>query len=111
MVEREQPSHEELRRLGPLVERHPRFPGRTNVQLAARLDAHRVAALVWERGAGETAASGSSAVAVAAAAVANGWSSSPVTVELPGGSLRVDLDDGAATLTGPAVEIARGELV
>ena len=50
---------------------------------------HEVSALVWERGAGETPASGSSAVAVAAAAVAGGWCVSPVTVHMPGGDLVV----------------------
>ncbi|HVM69371.1 MAG TPA: hypothetical protein VM204_05995, partial [Gaiellaceae bacterium] len=81
-------------------------------QLAAPVGEHEVRALVWERGAGETSASGSSAVAVAAAAVANGWCASPVTVRMPGGELLVAIDaDGHAMLTGPAVEIARGDLV
>jgi diaminopimelate epimerase len=67
---------------------------------------------VWERGAGETLASGTSAVAAAAAAVANGWCESPVHVHLPGGDLLVELDtDGGARLTGPAEEICRVELV
>ena len=72
---------------------------------------HEVAALVWERGAGETTASGSSAVAVASAAIANGWCESPVTVRMPGGELRVELDDEArVTLIGPAEQICEGEL-
>lgn len=105
-------TRDDLLRLGPLLERHARFPGRTNVQLATPVAEAAMRALVWERGAGETTASGSSAVAVAAAAVANGWRTSPVTVQMPGGDLLVAFDgDGAATLTGPAVEIARGELV
>ena len=66
---------------------------------------------MWERGAGETLASGTSAVAAAAAAVSNGWSESPVNVHLPGGDLLVELDGDRATLTGPAVEICRVELV
>jgi diaminopimelate epimerase len=62
---------------------------------------------VWERGAGETLSSGSSSVAAAAAAVANGWCESPVHVHLPGGDLLVQLDEnGQARLTGPAVELA-----
>jgi diaminopimelate epimerase len=60
---------------------------------------------VWERGAGETTASGSSAIAAAAAAVANGWCTSPVTVHMPGGDLYVELAGGQARLTGPAVEL------
>ena len=105
-------TRDDLLRLGPALERHERFPERTNVQLAAPVGEHEVRALVWERGAGETSASGSSAVAVAAAAVANGWCASPVTVRMPGGELLVAIDaDGHAMLTGPAVEIARGDLV
>jgi diaminopimelate epimerase len=101
-----------LLRLGPLIERHDRFPERTNVQLVRVEGPNDVVALVWERGAGETSASGSSAVAVAAATIANGWCESPVTVHMPGGDLYVAVDDeNRATLTGPAEEICRGELV
>jgi diaminopimelate epimerase len=64
--------------------------------------------LVWERGAGETAASGSSAVAVAAAAVARGWCASPVRVAMPGGELVVTIDRGQASLEGPAEQICEG---
>ena len=106
-----EPDRAELLRLGPLVERHPRFPERTNVQLA-RVDGPRdVTAVVWERGAGETPSSGTSAVAVAAVAVESGAAESPVTVHLPGGDLVVELTpDLDARLTGPAEEICRGEL-
>jgi diaminopimelate epimerase len=67
--------------------------------------------LVWERGAGETPSSGSSASAAAAAAVIHGWCRSPVRVHLPGGTLVVDIREGRAILSGPAVEIFRGETV
>jgi diaminopimelate epimerase len=106
----EEPSREVLLRLGPLVETHQRFPGRTNVQLAHADGRHDLGVLVWERGAGETPASGSSAVAAAAAAVAEGWCESPVSVHLPGGDLDVRLDGDQATLVGPAEEICTGEL-
>ncbi len=96
---------DDLLRLGPLLESHPRFPDRTNVQLVEVEDAHTLRVSVWERGAGETSASGSSAVAAAAAAVAHGWCESPVTVRLPGGELLVELHDRQARLTGPAVEL------
>lgn len=105
----EDAAREVLLRLGPLIETHARFPERTNVQLAHPEGAHEVKVLVWERGAGETAASGSSAVAVAAAAVAGGWCESPVTVRMPGGDLVVRLDDDNATLVGPAELICAGE--
>jgi len=88
----------DLPRIGPLLETHPRFPNRTNVQIA-RVDAPgEVTARVWERGVGETSASGSSAVAVAAATHGDG----DVLVHFPGGDLRVRLRDGRATLIGPA---------
>jgi diaminopimelate epimerase len=105
------PAREELLRLGPLVENHPRFPERTNVQLV-RVDSRAEAtAGVWERGAGETLSSGTSACAVAGASVANGWCESPVTVHLAGGDLLVELDsDFHARLTGSAQEICTGEV-
>jgi diaminopimelate epimerase len=110
-VVRREPGRGELLRLGPLLERHARFPERTNVQLVRVDGVHDVTAAVWERGVGETLASGTSATAVAAAAVANGWCQSPVRVTLPGGELEVTLDDAlSALLVGPAQEICRGEL-
>jgi len=105
------PDRSELLRLGPLVETHERFPERTNVQLV-RVDSRGDAtAGVWERGAGETLSSGTSACAVAGAAVVNGWCDSPVTVHLAGGDLLVELDEHLhARLTGSAQEICTGEL-
>ena len=84
--------------LGPRLEAHPRFPERTNVQVARVERPGEVTARVWERGVGETAASGTSAVAVAAATHGDG----EVLVHFPGGDLRVRLADGRAWLTGPA---------
>ena len=111
-VVRRDGDREELLRLGPLIERNERFTHRTNVQLVRVDGLHEVSALVWERGAGETSASGSSAVAVAAAAIANGWCESPVTVHMPGGDLQVTLDSAnGATLRGPAEKICTGETV
>lgn len=110
-VFRREPDREELLRLGPLVERHERFPERTNVQLVRADSRDDLTVLVWERGAGETLASGSSAAAAAAAAVTHGWCESPVRVHLPGGTVTVDLREGRAILSGPVEEIARGETV
>jgi diaminopimelate epimerase len=109
-VIRRDPARQELLRLGPLVERHERFPARTNVQLV-RVDGDGdVTVGVWERGAGETLSSGTSAVAVAAAAVERGWCQSPVTVHLAGGDLVVELRGDEARLTGPAQEICTVEV-
>ncbi|MDX6507554.1 MAG: diaminopimelate epimerase [Gaiellaceae bacterium] len=109
-VIRRDPERAELLRLGPLVETHERFPKRTNVQLMHVDGQHHITVGVWERGAGETLSSGTSAVAASAAAVANGWCESPVTVHLAGGDLHVELRDGEARLTGPAEEICTVEL-
>ena len=107
-VVRREPTPEAIRRLGPALELHPRFPRRTNVQLVRVDGSHGLTVAVWERGAGETTSSGSSAVAAAAASVERAWCTSPVTVSLPGGELLVELVDGRATLTGPAVELRSG---
>jgi diaminopimelate epimerase len=89
---------DDLPLIGPLLETHPRFPERTNVQVA-RVDAPgSVTARVWERGVGETLSSGTSAVAVAAATHGEG----EVAVSFPGGVLHVRLAGGRAWLTGPA---------
>jgi diaminopimelate epimerase len=109
-VVRQEPDRAALLRLGPLIENHERFPDRTNVQLVRVDDRHELTVGVWERGAGETLSSGTSAVATAAVAVARGWCESPVSVHLAGGDLVVALDeDGNARLTGAAQEIFVGE--
>jgi len=90
----------DLPRLGPVIEVHPRFPRRTNVQVARVVEPGVIEARVWERGAGETASSGTSAVAVAAA-----LGLSPATVRFPGGELHVRLDGEKATLTGTAERV------
>jgi diaminopimelate epimerase len=92
----------EIARIGPLLETHPRFPNRTNVQVVRVEAPGRVTARVWERGVGETQASGTSAVAVAAATHGDG----EVTVVFPGGELRVRLAGGRAWLTGPAARMS-----
>jgi diaminopimelate epimerase len=92
---------DDIARIGPQLETHARFPERTNVQVVHVDAPGEVTARVWERGVGETAASGTSAVAVAAATHDEG----EVVVHFPGGDLRVRLDHGRAYLTGPAERI------
>jgi len=88
----------EIERIGSLLETHARFPQRTNVQVVHVDAPGEVTARVWERGVGETTASGTGAVAVAAATHAEG----DVLVHFPGGDLRVRLEGGRTYLTGPA---------
>jgi diaminopimelate epimerase len=90
----------ELPRIGPLLEVHPRFPRRTNVQVAQATVPGEIVARVWERGAGETAASGSSAVAIAAA-----FGGETVRVRFPGGPLDVRFEGARAFLSGPAERV------
>jgi diaminopimelate epimerase len=94
--------------LGPHLERHPAFPERTNVQLCQVMDRARVRAEIWERGAGYTLASGTSASAVAAACMRRGLVDGKVTVQMPGGDLRLRREpSGNLVQSGPARRVYR----
>lgn len=103
---------ETLRRRAPQISTHPRFARGVNVQFAVPVEPDGIEAWVWERGAGETRASGSSACAVAAAAVRRGMvSERQVTVRMPGGALHVHVrDDWSLVLRGPVESVCRGTL-
>lgn len=104
-------TREDLLRMGPELETHPTFPKRTNVQLAVPIGPHAVSIFIWERGAGETQASGSSACAVASAGVRLGLVTSPVRVVAPGGTLDVTVDaQYNLTMKGPVVDVYQGKL-
>lgn len=99
--------------LGPLLENHPLFPERTNVQLVEVEDRGRARIQIWERGAGYTLASGTSASAVAAALMRRELVGDRVTIAMPGGDLEVRRDaDGNLIQAGPAqrVYLARLDL-
>ena len=94
--------------LGPHLERHPAFPERTNVQLCEVIDRARARAEIWERGAGYTLASGTSASAVAAACMRRALVDANVTVEMPGGDLSVRREpNGNLVQSGPARRVYR----
>lgn len=102
-------TREELLALGPELENHKLFPRRINVQLAVPVGPKAIYILIWERGAGETQASGSSSCAAASAAVRLGLVKSPVAVKAPGGTLDIAIDDEyELTMKGPVAEVARG---
>ena len=89
--------------LGPLIENHEAFPERTNVQLFEVMDRARARAEIWERGAGYTLASGTSASAVAAACMRAGLVDDRVTIQMPGGDLEVRrAKSGNLIQSGPA---------
>jgi diaminopimelate epimerase len=111
VVFRDELREEDLLRLGPAIERDPRFPNRTNVQLACVLARDRLAIEIWERGAGHTLASGSSSCAAAAVAHRLGLCDSRVSVEMAGGTLAVEIDpDFRVVQQGPVVRVASGTL-
>ena len=100
----------DLQAIGPEIEHNELFPQRTNVSWYAPLGAGRIRARIFERGVGETHASGTGATGAAVAYVLLGGDS-PVTVVLDGGELEVEVsDDLRVTLTGPAVPVFRGTL-
>jgi len=102
-------STQQVKALGAQLEVHPMFPERTNVQWVQVIDKHHIRIEIWERGAGYTLASGTSACATASASIANGFCESPVTVEMAGGTAIVDVDIAwNIHLTGTVQSIASG---
>ena len=98
--------------LGPHIEHHAMFPERTNVQLVEIMDRSRARIEIWERGAGYTLASGTSASAVAAALMREGLVDDAVTIVMPGGELSIRKGpDGNLIQHGPAQRIYRAEIV
>jgi diaminopimelate epimerase len=97
------------RTLGAELERHPRFPHRTNVSFIRVVDEHTLDVRFFERGAGETMSSGTGSTGAVAAALARGWVQTPVHVRTPAGTLelRVEYDD--IYLAGPADIVAEGQ--
>lgn len=103
----------EFRRRAPIIQAHPAFERGVNLQFARVAGPGVLEAFIWERGAGETLASGSSATAVVAAAVHTGRvTGEEFEVRMPGGSVRIDVgDDWRLRLTGEAGGVCRGEMV
>ncbi|MFY9232874.1 MAG: diaminopimelate epimerase [Fimbriimonadaceae bacterium] len=99
-----------LERWGPLLEHHPLFPNRINVHFAEIVSRQEIIQRTWERGAGVTLACGTGACAVAAAAFKSDRAERDVTIQLPGGSLRIECTaDGTVFMTGPAETVFEGE--
>ncbi len=104
-------SREEAERLGRLIERHPLFPNRTNVQFMQVLTPAAIRIEIWERGAGYTLASGSSSCAAAAVAHRLGLCGHEVRVHMPGGTLDVEVGEAFdITMAGPVARVCDGEV-
>lgn len=101
-----------LEQVGPLFERHERFPDRVNAEFVYVVNRHRIAMRVWERGSGETLACGTGSCAAAAAAIINGYVKAPVAVELLGGELDIEWEGEGhpVYMTGPATEVFGGDI-
>ncbi|MEI7533207.1 MAG: diaminopimelate epimerase [Verrucomicrobiae bacterium] len=96
---------------GALLEVHPNFPRKTNVQFLKVLDRANIAIEIWERGAGYTLASGSSSSASAAVAHKLGLVDKNVTVHCPGGLIEIEIHDGFDILmTGSVTRVAEGAM-
>lgn len=100
-----------VERLGPVIERHPRFPDRTNVEFVQVEGPHEIRVRVWERGAGVTLACGTGACASAVASLATGQAQGTVRVHLPGGKLEISWagEGKPVFMEGPATEVFQGE--
>ncbi len=98
--------------VGPIIERHPAFPNRTNVEFAELAPDGAIRIRVWERGCGETLACGTGAAAALVAATLTGKVDREAVVELPGGELatRWDASTDSVFITGAAVEVFRGAM-
>lgn len=98
------------RALGPQIENHAQFPERTNVSFVKVRDRSNLELRIWERGVGETSASGSCSCAAAVAAMINGKADRQVDVETPGGTVQIHWrDDGEVVITGSAEVVYSGD--
>lgn len=101
-----------VEKIGPMIEHHPMFPERTNVEFVQVLDKGRARARVWERGVGVTQACGSGACAVAVAGARRLLTGRKLEVILDGGSLFVEWreSDDHVLMTGPSATVFAGVL-
>ena len=104
-------TQDEVRRIGPLIETHPNFPNRINVQFLKVLDRGKIRIEIWERGAGYTLASGSSSCAAASVAHRLGLCENKIAVLMPGGQIDITVnEDYSISMRGPVTRVGRMSL-
>ena len=97
--------------LGPLLENHPNFPNRTNVQFVKVLNRNAIRIEIWERGAGYTLASGSSSCTAASVAYKLGLCDQKIKVHMPGGEIDIEISaDVFVTMQGSVAAICSGDI-
>ncbi len=105
--------HTNVQLIGKMIENHPMFPEKTNVEFVEHLTEGNFKMRVWERGAGETLACGTGACATLVAAILNGYAGREAIVSLPGGDLKIRWDAASehVYMTGNAKTVFEGELL
>ena len=108
----EDPRKLDLEKIGPVMEKDPRFPEGVNTEFVSIESDNEVRMRVWERGSGETLACGTGACAVTAAMVRSGLTDRRITVHLTGGDLEIEWnrENNCIYMTGPAVTVFEGEI-
>ena len=100
-----------IEKYGPIIEKNPIFPNRTNVEFVEVIDKNNIKVRVWERGVGETFACGTGACAAVAASGLNGYTGENVTVNLPGGKLQIEWGkDNHIYMQGTATKVFDGTI-
>ena len=101
-----------VHKIGPLLEKHPIFPQKANIEFARVITPDQIQMRVWERGAGETLACGTGACATLVAAALAGRSNNIATLQLLGGTLQIEWNKKSnhVYMTGPAVTVYEGEI-
>lgn len=109
VILKENLDEEEIKKYGPMIENHPLFPNRINVQFVKPISRNEAQILIWERGAGFTYASGSSSCGVASVLVKKGLADREIKIKMIGGELKISIDeDWNIKMTGEVQEICSG---
>jgi diaminopimelate epimerase len=109
VIIKENLDEEEIKKYGPMIENHPLFPNRINVQFVKPISRNEAQILIWERGAGFTYASGSSSCGVASILVKKGLADRKIKIKMIGGELKISIDeDWNIKMTGEVQEICSG---